>query len=263
MIPSNKNTSCKTCCFAEYDNVTQIGCKRNILDKYKANGASILECYDGDAEFYVIKDRKCPFFRTTQWLELAGDNVDKYLKYENQLRFHVLLIANDSIEDIKLSIDSIKKQSLSPTHCTVIRQKFNKSQPSEIVELFNEVDFSWRIQNEFTKLNLDNIIYNINRSEELPFLTILESGSTLRPLYLQDISNFTTEELKQFALIEDYHRYTIPWPVYKYWYLYGDQTKSVPENIKECQKNTKDKIVYSDSEVQFYMTNIQIGKWKY
>src|SRR5262245_25474744 len=131
---SNKNTSCKNCCFAQYENITQVGCSRGLIEKFKEASTKVVECYDQDAEFFVIQDRKCPYFRTKEWLNSAGDNVENLLKHENQIAFHAILFANNHIRDLDKSLKSLATQDLTPSHLTVIRKKFNFIKPRDIVD---------------------------------------------------------------------------------------------------------------------------------
>ena len=41
-------TSCKECVMAEYDNITQIDCRMNQIDKIKKAGFNVIEAYDQD-----------------------------------------------------------------------------------------------------------------------------------------------------------------------------------------------------------------------
>jgi hypothetical protein len=48
-------TSCKKCIFAVYEGKTQTGCKFDRIDKYSKQN-KVIEAYDDESEFYVIKD---------------------------------------------------------------------------------------------------------------------------------------------------------------------------------------------------------------
>ncbi len=82
-------TACKFCYFAVYDKNTQTGCSLGKLDKFRANGHEIIEAYDEEKEFYLIKGF-CPFFRTGEW---AKDKVSPVYSVmdETKLNYHVIV----------------------------------------------------------------------------------------------------------------------------------------------------------------------------
>ena len=64
------NTSCKNCHYAIYEGITQIGCKLNRIDKWQQQ-TEVLEAYDEEKEFYVIKDRVCNAYNEWTYYDLT------------------------------------------------------------------------------------------------------------------------------------------------------------------------------------------------
>lgn len=93
-----KETSCKECIFAKYDGKTQIGCLADRIEKFKDY---LIEAYDEDKEFYVIK-RFCNLFRFSSW---NGGNADvEKAKKETCTTFDILINCNDINEEYKNKI---------------------------------------------------------------------------------------------------------------------------------------------------------------
>lgn len=251
---SNKNTSCKDCCFATYDGITQIGCERNLLDKFRGVSANILECYDSDAEFFVIENRRCPSYRSKAWRLAAGDSIETQLGFENQLAFHAMIFLNNSIEEAKESILAMQDQTLTPTMLTIVRKKYNQIHPKEITSFINECTFpfEWRLENMLVEAKNENIIYNANRGRKIGFISSFQSGSTnqIEKTYFETINTFIIDQLRTFAMVSDDDSFTIPWSVYQYWKLNGDSDLSIIEQITQCQKDAKEQIIFKSQEIK-------------
>jgi hypothetical protein len=86
---NNSRTSCKNCIFAIYDNITQVGCEQNRLEKF---GNDVIEAYDTEKEFYLI-NRVCNTFRNNTWNKGKKD-INKARK-ESCISFDLLIDVND------------------------------------------------------------------------------------------------------------------------------------------------------------------------
>ena len=73
-LPDRSNdTNCKNCIFAIYHDKTQTGCSASRLEKFSKD--DVVEAYDNEKEFYVIK-RICNLYRNLSWNNGVAD-VDK------------------------------------------------------------------------------------------------------------------------------------------------------------------------------------------
>lgn len=244
----SKDTVCKDCCFATWDDITQTGCQHLILNKYKKLGVNVLDCYDEDREFNVIKDRICPFKRSQQWLKRCQDtssNIHDILKFESRLQFHIVIFVdiNHTLNDILTTLHSLENQKLTPVYVSIIREFNNPIHPLEITKLLQGSIFPWRMQNPVEPMTKYHALHIAIRSMNLPYFVTLNAGSIIESDFLQIINDFVILELRQFAIIlpdqHDFDGLVMPLSVYTFWYNCGDLTKSMLENILEWQQQTQ------------------------
>ena len=129
----SKQTSCKDCTFALYNNITQYGCMANRLEKFKD---SILEAYDQEKEFYVI-NRKCNLFRTNKWNNGIADV--ELANTESSISFDLLIDCDDANNDY---IEKIKKEITNlnyPNKRVKIVLYHSRSSSSEIRLMMSEI----------------------------------------------------------------------------------------------------------------------------
>ena len=84
-----KQTSCKNCVFAIYEDKTQVGCEDNRVSKF---GDLVIEAYDDSKEFYVI-NRLCNLYRNVKWNDGIKDVAKA--KKESCLSFDILIDCDD------------------------------------------------------------------------------------------------------------------------------------------------------------------------
>jgi len=98
-------TSCKTCIFAEYENITQTGCGADKLAFFKENN-KIIEAYDTEKEFYVVKGL-CNLFRSSKW---NGGAANKELaRQEISTTFDIIVNCNNLDDNDQKEIINIIK----------------------------------------------------------------------------------------------------------------------------------------------------------
>lgn len=266
------DTPCKNCIFAAYDEDTQIGCHLGKLDVYRKRGAEILECYDQDREFYVIKDRQCPHFRNLKWLlgvrKVHGDDVDykQKVKQENILSFHVIVLANRSMEKLASTLQSLLDTlGVHPVQVTVMLPAGSKLKPSEIRTKVQkqEPKFKLRIQQLVVKTRDRQAIHMAQKScPKVNFYCVCHAGYSFDPLVFAKVNYFVIEDLYQFAMYEDaddkYGMKIIPLPVHEYWHFQGDHSKSIPENIRDFQcQNKNKKVIYGKK----HLPSLSLESW--
>lgn len=120
--------SCKSCVFADYEDITQTGCKADMLSKLKDNGAEIIEACDQEKEFYLIKDRVCTNRRLNSWKEAIGKDkvIDELLEIARQevvfstAAEAIVYVHNSSKEDLYITLDSIYKEAVKPNKVSFV-----------------------------------------------------------------------------------------------------------------------------------------------
>jgi hypothetical protein len=93
-----KQTSCKECIFAIYDDKTQTGCVADRISKFSDY---VISAYDDEKEFFVI-DRICNLYRTTKWND---GNIDlKKAIDESSVTFDLLINCDNIDSDYSAKI---------------------------------------------------------------------------------------------------------------------------------------------------------------
>ena len=118
------DTPCKNCIFAEWDGITQTGCKLGRIDMYRKAGVNVIEAYDEEKEFFVIDGHRCMYARTAAWAEKNVNNKaswENLLEKEVQFKYQALVIVDDNINHLLKTLDSLWDQKVKPQHVTVIR----------------------------------------------------------------------------------------------------------------------------------------------
>lgn len=188
------NTSCKDCTFAIYDGNTQTGCKDNRIIKFKDD---IIEAYDNDKEFFVIK-RLCTLYRTKEWNEGIAD-IEK-AKNESQVTFDLLI----NCDNIDIEMYEYINALLSTLHSKIQ------------IKLF----YSYKSSLE-TKNQLKNLFYNhpsITVSmyfdkKEYIYLNVMKSSSMFHVLldetnyldiekFLYKINEYITEDMRKAIIFK-------------------------------------------------------------
>lgn len=159
---STIHTACKNCAFAVYDNITQIGCSLDYIEKYKHKGATVLEVYDKEKEFYVINDKKCLGYRENKWFNKYNlensrleTKIEKF-KQENHLNYLLMVdLKNFDTHDLIKLAESIKNCKILPEKIIFVRYQNNNPvfTYDKIKEFIDNSKLSckWRIQTMVTE----------------------------------------------------------------------------------------------------------------
>lgn len=116
-------TPCKNCCFATYEGKTQTGCSLNRLEVLKANNVEILEAYDEDKEFFVVKGN-CNYGRPQKWLDkvvTAGLNPADRVTSECNFDMNWFIYVNNSnIDEAHKKLEQINKWKIYPDRVIMV-----------------------------------------------------------------------------------------------------------------------------------------------
>lgn len=193
-------TPCKDCYWADYYNTTQVGCKLGKLEKFRAAGYEILECYDQDKEFYVIK-AICPFFRTQEWANKIQDDIklipEIRIEQEVQPRYHIIIDYN--LFGIKQFIDRLLESKPKPNTITVLN-RYGATGVKRLSKILHKVRVNyWRIQTvedgDFNRA-VDIAVAAIR---DPIFVVLKEPKDSLG----ENLTRWLTEDFKPFAAIGD------------------------------------------------------------
>jgi len=172
------HTACKNCIFATYEDNTQKDCMLDELYLFRKHNIEILEAYDEEKEFYIINKNKCLKYRTKDWKYTNEGLIEqeKMVWDEISLRYHAIIFADDNLENIKTTVQSLLDQELRPVYITIVRQFDNDLLPSQIHEVVKECPIRWRIENIIKDCATEEIIDMIVPFVKVPIYTVFKAG---------------------------------------------------------------------------------------
>lgn len=209
----NIATNCKECYFADYENDTQVGCSLNRLEKYKNAGIEIAEGKDDDKEFYIVADKFCVYYRTTEDIKKLNINnreeAATYIESKLQAPYHMIVMCreDDSQEDLEKCILSAANQKIKPKVFTVIN-KFNQNIPSAtMMEMVRPHSFEyWRIQNA-TNIDFEwdrdliDLSYDSTKKHKYLFYAVFETLQGVPPNFSEEIHDAMYEDMQSFSCV--------------------------------------------------------------
>lgn len=254
--PRTIDTPCQFCCFATYDGRTQVGCSQKVLDKFREKGTEIIEAWNHDGEFFVIKGRSCRSYRTNDWLDRFDNDEEMQatLSIEKTLKFQVLILLRDkTVADLSDTVESLNREPYKPAFISVIRQPHSGTSPRALTEVFDYYPGKWQVNNLLLEQEENGAIHKACNDKRTDYYVIVEAGTIVPPNLLADINNAVNNELIRFAMVEEHvsNIKIIPASVHNYWYFKGDPDKTVAENIEDYQaENPEQKVIYSIQEIR-------------
>lgn len=245
------STSCKECCFAVYEDVTQVDCAASRLEVFRKVKTQIIEAYDENKQFYVIANRICLYKRSTEWYEtLTQDCTDDVLAAREEIpfKYHVVIIGDKFLTDILATVNDIAAQSCKPYRITVVRPKGTTTNMSVIRQSLTATQCPvWKLENildpeidtldQYLRLSLIN--------NKCPYVAIFNAGTQIDSNVFEKLSNRVINDLFQFAALispntED--GLIIPSIVWDYYRLTRADNTPLLEQLIEDSKECKNKI---------------------
>lgn len=185
------NQPCKNCFYAIYDDKTQVGCQFNRIDTFK-NQDRVIEAYDEDKEFYVVKDG-CNSYN--EWKYIAPEEAKQYIK----LPYELIISSND--------INLIKQSLQYSVNIEPKKIRIMYSGPEQLEER------KYIIQNYkclFTQLlekyELERLAFEGVKQVSSLFFVCLNDGELLDSNFIDKCESIYNEELKIFDVIEGKNR---------------------------------------------------------
>ena len=233
-VISPVHTSCKSCAYAEYDDLTQVGCHLKIIDSLIKNEIEILDAYDEEKEFYVINNKYCIGYTTDEHLSKRSLNTlnekIEYFHKNNYLKYCLFIdlkkfTTQDSLNNLVSLLADIK---IKPTHMVFIRWKdictelHSYENIQKILNQANIIDTIWRIQTMLdTEISEPDLIYQTIISTDHRFLCIITDipyGIDKLITYCNDLVH---KNMSYFTIISNSEKSCTIFPIstYKY-YLY-------------------------------------------
>lgn len=187
-------TNCKTCICAKYENNTQTGCISNRIQKF---GDSVIEAYDDDKEFYVIK-RFCNYFRSPKWNDGILD-IEK-IKSESSISFDIIINCNDldTDEDVEETIHLLNNLNYYPQKLNINiahHSSCNNNIRKNIFKIFCSIKCKIT---EFMDFN--EYLHGLVESSTSTYHIIVDMSNKSELLKLSKLNDLINDELKQIII---------------------------------------------------------------
>jgi hypothetical protein len=164
-------TSCKTCIFAKYDDITQFGCECGRLDVLRKNKIDVYEAFDKEREFFTL-DTYCLFYRSPDWLEKSKEKdltkLANFITENTRLRYVALIWTSGNIQDVDKTVDSLLENIIPPQEIIILNRYENPIITDDLCLLMETKKIKWKIQNPTEQTNLpesvDLAIHNLQYS---------------------------------------------------------------------------------------------------
>ncbi len=221
-----KNTSCKECGFAIWEDITQTGCRLDMIEKYEGNKVKVDECFDEEKEFYVIRNRKCMYYRDDmwKWKDLPFDKQKELMEKEIQLRFQAIVIAgveSDDTTGLFATIDSLCAQELKPVHIAVVRPPLCKIKPSVVVDYLQETGLRWKLENvldvEHNEEKYEDLVVDFIKDTHM--YSRFNAGTIVPPDFFSTLNHKVHNDMFNFSALtpnSEGSGWTIPRSIYVY-----------------------------------------------
>lgn len=236
------DTPCKNCAFTKYAGITQVGCKAGRLAKFRETGAEVIEAYDEEKEFYVVRDRVCMYRRPPNWL--SNKDIQKEVeraRREIPFPYHAIVIGNDLTYEIVATIRSLQHQTILPIKITVIRPKGTTTNIENIRHCLQETDISWNLPNILNPEidTVDKWVRLALMADKTPYFGVFHAGCIVPHSTFAVLAHKTIDELMQFALIKPNNKgsgWIMPINAWEYYRITGSKEKTLIENVEEDLK---------------------------
>lgn len=187
-------TACKNCLFAVYDHKTQTGCQLGRVEKHIAED-NVMEVYDDDAEFYVIKGI-CNTVRQSEWNNGVA-NIDKVLS-EARPKFDVYIDADNMsegyAEEVMQFYDDVKDTDFT-INWTVVAEAKLHGEPRTLVAKILRHTNATVVESTDVSYAISETILKSRRA----FSLCIDYLSVLDPNVFNRVDVLLNEDLRKFV----------------------------------------------------------------
>lgn len=205
-------TACKNCVFAKYEGRTQIRCTAGKINDYLQNEVEIIEAYDDEKDFYVVKGH-CNYFRSDRWLKKYEkvDNFDPIAKAIGECEFDVdwfVYCTAATLDKLSNTLSEINKWKIKPKRVIIVYhdpQKLSLSALHDIV-FDGKYDFAWQVKLILETFDNGDLV-DLNRATKIAlkgsktvFFGWSDSGSIPPEDFISTIRTAINDKAMSFAL---------------------------------------------------------------
>lgn len=194
---------CKNCVFAVYEEDTQTSCKHDRIRLFEEIGAEIIEAYDNDKEFFVIKNRKCNLYREPAW----GKQYPKR-KWKEQARKEIVfpfdliieMRSGQNTHDLAMTLGSINEDIPPRTVIVVLAYGFDEKEVPNILASMKSLGFPWKLDRitDPDVNTLDVAFKNVKQT----YYGVFQAGYTIPHNFFTIINEFMNEKMGRFSCLE-------------------------------------------------------------
>jgi len=159
---------CKKCSFAIYEDKTQTDCALGYIEKYRSNGASIVEAYDDDREFYIINNKKCLGYREDKFFPENSTMEEKIELFNQKNHINYLMVINLkdlNSEDLLQMADKISQLDIKPQKIVFVRyqEEDKRHEYSKIEQVLktSTYDGPWQIKTMLVEADYYSVLHEI------------------------------------------------------------------------------------------------------
>lgn len=217
------DTVCKSCVFSLWDGITQTGCYFDRVEKYRRQGKEIVEAYDDEKEFYIIKDTVCTTSRTERWVEAQEEKDIVQLAaaawQEITIDYHWILVddGRSSLTEIKEQIARCKDQTIKPSMIHVVRYPNSQCLSHEIRAALNKSKIRWSIEDVAdTECILDFHIDSFVRKFPSQYYFLTHTDIVFPANFAEEVNNIVNVELTNFGILKRGGISVVPTNVHKH-----------------------------------------------
>lgn len=198
-------TICRDCIFATYEGKTQVGCSLGQIEKLVKIGGTLVEAYDQtNQEFYIIEDKLCMWSRPRSWARNKKEkDYVSIIRKEMQIPYQIMIIANNSLDDVEKTIKSAVNQTIPPKHISVIRHADNELNRFDVVRILRKYcepkNIIWRSQNVIDDPDL--VVDDIISFAPYPYYAKFNAGFKIPKNTFEELDRMIGEDLFRFAVI--------------------------------------------------------------
>lgn len=205
-------TPCKNCAFATWNEKTQIGCSNGALDQLVINGAELIEAYDDEKEFYVVKNRICPvkvninsdWYKSRQFLS----SEDLLKEVRETIRLHcdaiVVVPLGSSLSEVIDTVDSLKNQLYQPEKIILVNESGFK--PIQLINIVKPTGIHYSVEQVQEKLHEDEKLLRLvqigAKKVKSNYYSVFESGYIVPNDYYSSIDEALHEKFERFLCLE-------------------------------------------------------------
>lgn len=242
-----KDTICKNCYFAEWDDdqETQIGCSLGMLDNARQAGLEVVDVFDDEKAFNIIKNRQCMYCRPKEWGKDKDDPID-YAEKELYLPFQALILTDEKStkKEVFRSINQLAKQTVKPGYVIVIRYSTSKVKPGVIAKYLKSKKFLlWKVENPIQSICKERqgrrLMDLCLHAKVHTYISTFVAGEYIPLNFYETIRYKILKEFFQFGILtnskdtkynEPIHGVVVPQTIFKY---YGNTLCEIEKCLKE------------------------------